>query len=455
MEKTKIESRIFEVVQQTRFLDEGQIKKGLDHKTIEKYAYILHDKDTKEDGTKKEDHWHIVIQMTKSYYLDSVAKWFGVEPQYVEKKKGHGAFMDCVRYLTHEDPKQQKKGKHFYEDSCVHANFDFREELNIEDAKVLLRKAERMATGELDKMCCDVLTKGKTLIECLKEHPMAYSKNISRLQKCRAEYLNRQVPPRSRINIYISGQGGIGKGLASRALARQFARTYEVMEDLEDDALFYEVGADGSTFEGYDGQPVIIWNDCRSYELFKKLGTREAIYNIFETHPTKQRQNIKYSSITLINKVNIINSVQTPDDFIKGLAGEYTDKNGEKHKAEDINQVRRRIVITIVLNKDYFEAQFNKGYFEDLDDYSEYYDYKITTGNFGVARSRLDDMKYAQVEKALTKEINDKIVGKIRKEESQSVVEIADGLPSEFVDYGKPYPFMIIPKGIDQVKDIY
>lgn len=443
-----MKSRIFEVVQQTEFLNEDQIKIGLSHKIIEHYAYILHDKDKNDDGTPKALHWHIVLKLKKDYELTSIANWFKVAPQYVEVKKGYGAFLDCVKYLTHEDEKQQEKGKYLYPDDCVKASFPFRVELEKLKAREI-KRLKNHPSDTVDKWCYGLLMEGKSLLDCVNEDPILYSKYMSRLSRCRADYLSRQKPPQSRVNIYISGRAGAGKGLASKAIARQFARTIDNFENAEDSALFFEVGAEGSNFEGYDGQPVIIWNDCRSYELFKKLGTRETIYNVFETHPTAQRQNIKYSSVRLLNKINIINSVQSPDDFIKGLAGEYIDKQGQKHEAEDINQVRRRIVITMELHRDFFEAQFNKGYFEDNDDYGEYYDYKKMTGNFGKIRKALSSKQAEQTEALLTEPINKKIIDKFEQEENKTDL---NELPEEFKNYGKPWvedEMMYIPDGIN------
>ena len=472
MEKI-IKSRIYEVVQQKNYLTKEMVEEGVNHKLICKYAYVLHDKDnyTEYDyqkylenhkdekdetkkipvwkiGDKKPDHWHVVIQLKKDYELDKVAKWFGVLPNYVQKKKGRGAFIDCVRYITHEDEKQQEIGKHLYQDDEITANFDFREEIDYISVRTNL-SPKTIPSSKLDKWLYEIAHDGKTLSECYKEDTLLYSKYASKFEKARSIYPSNCPPPPSRVNIYISGQGGIGKGLASRAIARQFARTYEGMEGLGDEDLFFVVGSDGSSFEGYDGQPVIIWNDCRSFELFKKLGSREAIYNVFDTHPTKQRQNIKYSSTALINKINIINSVQEPDEFINGLAGEYTDKHGEKHKAEDINQVKRRIVITITLHDDYFETQFNKGYFEDLNDYSEYYDYKKMCGNFHRVAT-LNKTLCRQVEEKMTHEITDKIIDKMN---SELYKDDSDILPKEFETYGTPYEFMDIPDGIDKVQD--
>ena len=144
-----MKGRVFEVCQRAKhpktneiLMTEKQIQEGLSHKTITKSAYVLHDKDnyTEEDekknpllikGTHKDDHYHIVME-TKYNQMDTatIAKWFNVPENLVEVKKGAGAFLDCVEYLTHENPKQQEKGKHLYEDSEIHTNFAFREELN-------------------------------------------------------------------------------------------------------------------------------------------------------------------------------------------------------------------------------------------------------------------------------------------------------------------------------------
>ena len=49
--------QICEVVSDLKHLEENQIIKVLDsQKVIYEWGYILHDKDTKEDGTLKEPH---------------------------------------------------------------------------------------------------------------------------------------------------------------------------------------------------------------------------------------------------------------------------------------------------------------------------------------------------------------------------------------------------------------
>ena len=424
-------SRMFEIVQQCSYLTEDQIKIGLAHKMIEKWAYVKHDKDVNEDGTPKEAHWHVVIKLVRENELQNVAKWFEVKDQYVEVKKGYGAFLDCCEYLTHESPEQQAKGKYRYPDEEINASFNFRAELNEKTIK-RLKKAPKYSA---DNWCYDILMSGKRLYDCLMEDPTLYSKNISKLVQCRRDYLCRQKPPTSRINIYISGAAGFGKGLASRAIARQIARTYADDPDAPDDVLFFETGGANVTFDGYDGQPVIIWNDCRSSDLFKKLNSREEIFNVFDTHPTTSMHHVKFSAIRLANKINIINSVQPPDEFIKGLAGEYTDKSGEFHKSEDINQVRRRFVITLALNETDFDVAFNRGYFYNTGDYSEYEEYRHIRGSFKMVREKLNRIDAETIEAKMTERITQHVIDKFEDEENEGSTSETSVLEM-FASYG-------------------
>ena len=384
--------RVFEVCQQLvhettkeKLIDEKQIKEGLKHKSIKKYAYGLHDKDiyTKEDeqknakhkeGSHKADHMHVVIKLGSNELDTSViAKWFNVPEQYVEVKKGAGAFLDCVEYLTHEHPNQLAKGKHLYPDSIVHANFDFRAELDQRNEMKIKYGRDLSAT---DRMLYDVLYNGKTLNECIDEDRVIYMKNIEKLKKHRMDYLSRQKPPKTRINYYVCGQGGVGKGLICRAIARSL---YPHIQNDED--IFFEVGAKGAAFEGYDGQPVIIWNDRRAIDLLTELNGRGNVFNIFDTHPTKQKQNIKYGSINLPNAVNIVNSVQDYSEFLDSLSGEYTNRNGEKMEAEDKGQSYRRFPMIIPLHEEDFDILINRGFLENSKDFFDYIEYKHIMGN--------------------------------------------------------------------------
>ena len=164
----------------------------------------------------------------------------------------------------------------------------------------------------------------------------------------------------------------------SRALARA------LFPDMDnDEAIFFEVGAKGSAFEGYDGQPVIIWNDRRAIDLLEELGSRNNVFNVFDSHPTRQRQNVKYSSVNLVNRVNIVNSVQPYSEFLSGLVGEYKDKHGHLVKSEmaQKSQSTRRFPFLIPIHEQDFDLLVNKGFMMGTRDFDEYVEYNHIRGN--------------------------------------------------------------------------
>lgn len=62
----------------TSYLDAAKINLTLlaHENQIRFYAYILHDKDTNEDGTLKEPHYHIIIVTYNAKTVSAVRRWF-------------------------------------------------------------------------------------------------------------------------------------------------------------------------------------------------------------------------------------------------------------------------------------------------------------------------------------------------------------------------------------------
>lgn len=447
-------ARIFNIMQYVKhpetnepLLNEDTIKVALAHKTIKEWAYVLHDKDVylPEDevknpkhkaGSTKPPHWHIVINCNQQVEAGVIAKWFGIAENFVgipkgsDISKGAGKFLDCVEYLTHESDKQQKKGKHRYDDKEVKASegFEWR-------ARIDKRNENKLKYGrDLDakeQLRYDVLYEGKTLRQCMAQDKLLYMEDFEKLQKLRLQYIANQKPPKTRINYYVCGKGGVGKGLISRALARSMYPQYE-----DDEDIFFEVGAKGAPFEGYDGQPVVIWNDRRAMDLLMELNGRGNVFNVFDTHPTKQRQNVKYSSVCLCNDVNIVNSVQDYTEFLEGLAGGYTDKSGEKHEAEDKGQSYRRFPFIIPLHTEDFDLLLNKGFVEETGNYEEYIEHKRLVGNMQKIHSICGSNE------ELAKELDAKTVRPVIEEHTKVMEKFEhqttdeDAIREMFKDYG-------------------
>lgn len=428
----KVRKRIFNIMQYEKhpvtgqeLLTEEKIIKALEEFGKCKYAYIMHDKDRNEDTTLKNRHFHIVIQTENPVPLVVIAKRFDILPNFIETPKGRDSFGDCCEYLTHEAQSEQEKGKYRYSDEEVKSNFNFRK-LVDETVKRRFDRELRLAIGDDETYYFKGVHEGKlTLTDVLKENNKFYYKHEQKLKYYRTVYLQENAEmPSVRLNFYISGDGGAGKDSMCRALARAL---YPEIED--DDKIFFIVGNDNVMFDGYDGQPVLIWSDFRAEELLKSFGYKKGvIFRIFDTHPQKFNLNIKYGKINLINKYNIVNSNQSWMEFLDGLVGEYIDKDGEMHYAEDKKQSYRRFPVLIPIREDDFDLLINRG-FIGTGSYFEYNETKKIIGNFRRINEISDEEKRKEIERR-TVHIPIVEVQKIENKEEKEFDE------KEFLAYG-------------------
>jgi hypothetical protein len=388
--------RVANIMQYEEFLTEDKIKSVLSsYKTIEKYAYIKHDKDKnivekwRIDDTRntenpiqqseelKKPHWHIVIQFKTPQFLNLVSKWFGISENYVDIPKGRDSFIQCVKYLTHEGEKQQKEGKFHYQDNEVISNFNFREEIEKYEEKKL--NSSLKGQGKKESIRKKVMFEGLKLSQIDIDD---YVADFATLQKCRLEYLKRFAElPKTRINFYITGGSGTGKSLSSRALAKTLV---DPQNTLKDNEVFFVVGQSGSLFEGYDGQPVLVWDDLRAMDLLKHFNKNVgAIFNLFDVIPSESQQNVKFSSVKLINSINIVNSVQAFQEFCDTIC--YKNELGGIYEAP--KQIFRRFPFFIELSANQkYDFFVNSQFFnEDEGNYKAYIQHK----NLGIGLKKI------------------------------------------------------------------
>lgn len=423
--------------------DESNILSALEHKTIKDYGYVLHDKDEKteltdghpdvEVGAMIGRHWQAVIQCKYATEIHTIADWFGVPANFVEVVKGANAFWDCLEYLTHEHEDQQAKGKYRYPDEEIKCSIpDWREKLDAYKLRRAKKNGSRLNTKEYYRN--EVLYHGMTTRQVMDEDADAYRNDWQTLDKLRLKHIKQFAKlPSTRINYYVNGRGGIGKGLLCEALARS------LFPDLEkDDDIFFTVGGNNVAFEGYDGQPVIIWDDARAFTLLQQLGSRDNVFRVFDTHPKNIRQHVKHDSIRLTNQVNIVNGVDDYATFLDGLAGEYREKDGTLRKSEDKGQSYRRFPIIIPLHESDFDILLNKGVLEGTKEYQQFVEHHHVRGNMQRIHERLSgyDEQLRMVEK--------KVVTPIIEAHNSVYDKLSGGCPNEnlcdilaeFEDYG-------------------
>ena len=96
--KDVIYERIYEII-----LYEGE--EDLLHKYLSeldkcKYAYILHDKDKKEDGEPKKKHLHLILWFDREKSINALSKEFGVP---VNRIKWKADIFGTLQYLVHKN----------------------------------------------------------------------------------------------------------------------------------------------------------------------------------------------------------------------------------------------------------------------------------------------------------------------------------------------------------------
>ncbi len=406
-------------------------------------------------GDPKAPHWHVYLDCPHTLPVSTVAKWFNVPAVLVDVKNGRGVFLDCVKYLTHCDQKQQDLGKFRYPNEIVRANFEWLKALDEREELRSRNNGKDMTEKERYKDA--VLYRGMTLKELEKERADLLRDHLKEFSQLRMEYLkNHSIMPPVRLNFYISGGGSMGKNLMSRALAVALCPCLSGGECDSVDTYF-DVGEKACTFDGYDGQPVIIWNDWRAGDFIDRFGGRGAVFDLLDPFPDSRegggRRNIKYGSIRLVNAVNIINGVTSYSEFLDGLAGEYHDKHGILHESEDKNQSYRRFPFIINLNEDDFDLLLNRGWMEDTREYQQYHEIKHIRGSLHKMASVLGtgSERYKQVEAKMTKpvmehfnEVYDRVVNK---------PELSDDELNEMIaGYGEQDDLRVI---YDELKESY
>lgn len=348
-------------------------------------------------GEPKPKHIHVVVKCKYSIEIQDIARWLGVPEHLIKKKKGRGAFLDCVEYLTHENEKQQELGKYRYDDSEVITSDSFSDWRQRLDSRKIDEEKYGVGKNLKQKYIIDVLDYGKTLNQCRNElDGDVYIGFFQQLQKARQEHLVRVATlPNTRLNIYVFGAGGTGKDVFCELLSHAL---YPEFEDIRD--ISFGIGDGNSTFDGYDGQPVITWSDVRAAH-FHSFGKRLTLLAL-DPHPKAQsgNVNVKFGNTRLINSYNIINGVEDFLLFIQDMAERFREVN-------NIEQFYRRIPVVICLTPKSFTITINSGVYFGNNRFCDYEFYKEIRGSFAYLQ------KVCSSDRELLKKLSAKMISPV------------------------------------------
>lgn len=198
------------------------------HKTIKKWAYILHDKDD------TAPHYHIYLNFGNSGVdTKQVGEWFGLQESQVSKVKGRAT--DMLLYLTHGNDSQ--KNKYQYSPTEVIANFDF--ETEIKNAKILGDFENYSYAQQLEYVHSLPVS----------EQSGAY-RQLENLWRLQCRWLTLQTDRKLEV-MFICGTGGAGKTYYAKKLLKSMGYDYCVSSSSND------------PFQDYLGQKGMILDDLR------------------------------------------------------------------------------------------------------------------------------------------------------------------------------------------------
>lgn len=424
-------------------ITDKQIEDGLAHKMIGRWAYIWHDhcvyvdEDEANDesgkvvaGEPKFAHVHVAIETSRYLTVDVIARWFGVPVNFVNVLKGRGAFLDYCDYMLHETPKAIEAGKEHYEadEAVCSPGFDLRAELDgLHERKTRFGRSASGMTAA-DVMQLHVLLDGWTITRCKREDPFTYKKVRTSLPGLRLDYLRDTPPAPFRLTIYVDGKAGHGKTGFCRAMAEA------LFPDAE--KAYFVIGNDERvSWEGYDGEPAVLFNEVTSADMLQQFG-RRGVKTLLEPHPDADEQQKKGSSIILTNSISIINGIEPYEVFMHGVSSVYTDKAGQMRADEPVAQIERRIPLILCVHAEDFDLLVNEGFLSrDLDAVHSYLCYRHVAGSIANVLTKLG----GEAQRVQLGLLTEPVVDTVHMLEAHHDDRITDPalIPDEFANYGE------------------
>lgn len=216
---------------------------------VKDYAYIVHDKDVRDDGTPKEPHIHCMIRFTgavpTSAILARAKSITGNETTVtISQLERCKKWKSAIAYLTHENV----QGKHVYERTEIISNYEF--ERDIEDAIT-----PRIKLNKLLNDIADGKVKDYNIFEhCTVVEYTEWKNKIDNAFAYRARILMNKGD-RNMKCIYIQGDSGTGKTTYAKDICNGKEYSYYVSSGSND------------VLDGYGGQDALILDDLRPSAL--------------------------------------------------------------------------------------------------------------------------------------------------------------------------------------------
>lgn len=339
----------------TQFLDHmalsvEELKAILEQMGTERYAVIVHGKDTDEDGNPIGLHVHAMMSFKNGHSLASIAKQLHDKSQYLEiydKNVNNG-----YSYLIHATTKA--RNKYQYDPSEVIANFDYASLVTVEIPGQIAAKHDKKAGTVktlLDLMYIGAKTKREVEAELSGSLYGKYRSQIEavwakRLQMMAEEWREKKLAEGAQVQvIWIYGPAGCGKTSFAKVHAKKKGQDYFVS------------GSSRDPFQGYCGEHTMILDELRpnSMEYSDLLRILDPFSIVDETMAPA-----RYSDKALACDLIIITGPYDPFEFYKKIFGQFALTT----QIDSFNQLWRRLSLVVKMDYDSIEAMTGdeKGY---------------------------------------------------------------------------------------------
>lgn len=227
----------------------------------DRYAVIVHNKETDEDGKIKDADIHAMLCFKNACRITSIAKKLGDKAQYIQI--WNGAVNNGFSYLLHRTEKAKAEGKHQYSPDDVTANFDFLSLMQRLETRDKLKQYQVGADSKytidelLNALYLGVMSKEAVEKQMTGAQYGRYRRQIEdvwrkRLQILAEEWREKMAAQGRQVKvIWIYGASGVGKTRMARAYAEKLGQSY------------YMTGSSRDLFQNYKGEHTLIIDELR------------------------------------------------------------------------------------------------------------------------------------------------------------------------------------------------
>lgn len=215
------------------------------HKMIKLYAFILHDKDTDDNGELVKPHYHVYLNFdTGNATEESVAKWFGTDKHTVQRIKTSRELV--LKYYLHWG----KTGKHQYSIDEMVCNFDLE--------SYLAKKAAKNSLDDTLEKCGNGTITPYNLAKNIDS--ITYAKHEPKIERAMKYYDQQNLlsgnDRASCTNYWVWGESGAGK----TTICHMFCENQNLS--------VYQTTPGNDPFSKYARQQAVIVDDLRPSKPF-------------------------------------------------------------------------------------------------------------------------------------------------------------------------------------------